>query len=613
MSNKKPPQLDNERYHIFVEADEEIPSIVSRIQKTKHKIIGLVVTRGSGLLQSMVNLKLLKREAERLEKELVLITIDNVAVNLANQLDIKVYENIKTTEPLSEPQREAPQMREKIKIDKTSPDPLISIHHFQDSGEKEVEKKEQKDIQNLPEGTDDVSPVNSDKPELRQDQPQSHPNDMPLTVSGFHDKKDIDSAASADVRQFPSERTFTDYANKITNPDRQRISLKPKLRINKKIIIFSAIAICIFAAGFYFFAPAAVITFTVKGEDFTDNFRVEANISQKTISLEERKIPAHLIQEEKEEKKNFPATGKKNMGEKSRGTVTFYNSWSTDVQTLPAGAKISNGDKEFTLSGETKIAGATLSLSEGSIKTNPGVSDGVVEAAIAGENYNLEPTKFIIVGFNSEKQSKFYAESQRKFTGGSTREVKVVSAEDIEKAVQQLRGQLEESLLNQLIEKNPSKTILKDATDFDVLNRQVSVNENDEVEKFDLTLKIRSRNIGFEKETFQKSFMDILKFELPKDKDLHLTGGEEIATEVKEKDIEKGRLVIEGSIKAKIAPRLDEMKLKKLIYGQKVGAAKETLSQQPDIEQVDISVSPEWLSSRIPYFNFAIKTKIEYQ
>ena len=55
---------------IYLESDEEITSVVDRLRKSEAKEIILVIPKGTALLQSIVNLKLLKKEAEKLKKHL---------------------------------------------------------------------------------------------------------------------------------------------------------------------------------------------------------------------------------------------------------------------------------------------------------------------------------------------------------------------------------------------------------------------------------------------------------------------------------------------------------------------------------------------------------------
>jgi hypothetical protein len=79
---------------LYLESDEEITSIIDRIKGTEEGSIILVVPRGATLIQSMINLKLLKREVGRLRKTVAIVTTDNIGRNLASQVGITAYQKL---------------------------------------------------------------------------------------------------------------------------------------------------------------------------------------------------------------------------------------------------------------------------------------------------------------------------------------------------------------------------------------------------------------------------------------------------------------------------------------------------------------------------------------
>ena len=80
---------------IYLEVDEEITSIIDRMHHNKANRFGLVVPRGATVLQSVVNLKLIKKEAEKLDKTIAIITLDKIGRNLAAQIGLPVYDDVK--------------------------------------------------------------------------------------------------------------------------------------------------------------------------------------------------------------------------------------------------------------------------------------------------------------------------------------------------------------------------------------------------------------------------------------------------------------------------------------------------------------------------------------
>lgn len=79
-----------DRQAIYLENDDEITSVVDKLKSADGVGLDLVIPKESILLQSVVNLKLLKKQAETLGKEITIVTQDKVGTKLAQQVGIPV-------------------------------------------------------------------------------------------------------------------------------------------------------------------------------------------------------------------------------------------------------------------------------------------------------------------------------------------------------------------------------------------------------------------------------------------------------------------------------------------------------------------------------------------
>lgn len=70
---------------VYLELEEEITSVIDKLQRTPQSEIFLVVPKKANLVQSIVNLKLLKKHAGMLGKEVTIVTADPVGLNLAQR------------------------------------------------------------------------------------------------------------------------------------------------------------------------------------------------------------------------------------------------------------------------------------------------------------------------------------------------------------------------------------------------------------------------------------------------------------------------------------------------------------------------------------------------
>src|SRR3989344_7933955 len=73
----------------YIESDEEIISIIGKLRKSGAEVNYFVVPKRALVLQSIVNLRLFQREAEKLGKKIVLVTQDEMGQNLAKKAGLE--------------------------------------------------------------------------------------------------------------------------------------------------------------------------------------------------------------------------------------------------------------------------------------------------------------------------------------------------------------------------------------------------------------------------------------------------------------------------------------------------------------------------------------------
>ena len=63
---------------LYLDADSEITEAIEKLKKAKEKEVRIIAPARSSLLQSSVNIKLLKKAAKDNDKSLVLVTNDKI-------------------------------------------------------------------------------------------------------------------------------------------------------------------------------------------------------------------------------------------------------------------------------------------------------------------------------------------------------------------------------------------------------------------------------------------------------------------------------------------------------------------------------------------------------
>ena len=68
---------------IYIEPDDDITDIITKIEGSKEKIVALVPPKKAGVFRSVVNIKLMAKSGKTAEKTVVLVTTDPSIVKLA--------------------------------------------------------------------------------------------------------------------------------------------------------------------------------------------------------------------------------------------------------------------------------------------------------------------------------------------------------------------------------------------------------------------------------------------------------------------------------------------------------------------------------------------------
>ena len=81
---------------IYIDIDDEITSVIEKVRGSSEKIVALVLPKRASVLQSIVNMKLLKRSADDAKKKLVLITSEAGLLPLAGAVGVHVAKTLQS-------------------------------------------------------------------------------------------------------------------------------------------------------------------------------------------------------------------------------------------------------------------------------------------------------------------------------------------------------------------------------------------------------------------------------------------------------------------------------------------------------------------------------------
>lgn len=583
---------------IYLEPSEEITGVIDKLRANPAHSIAFVIPRGATIAQSIVNLKLLKRSATEMDKEISLIANDRISRNLASQIGLTVYSKVSEAER-AKPEISVPEKKsETTDLDhEEDQNGQFKVNNYyrnkkddSDDEDKEEMKKELEDIGKTPEKSpeEDVPKMEmSSRPVGEHYSEERHYNEEEPPEEHRHEHVNHMEQKKEDVN-------FKSMSNKPTNIKGSR----------KPIIILLSIAAVALIVLAYLFLPYTTITVQVKTDDFKAEKQIAVDRNAEAKDANKLVLPGKLLEQEKETTKTFDATGTKDAGTKASGKLKVYNSLDTSAHAIAKGTKFTSGGKTFLSQADVTVPAATPTLVNGVPGVDPGVSGDVsVTADQTGDSYNVPAGDFSISG----SSSKITGKSTAAMAGGVTKTIKVVSADDLAKAEASIKADIETSGKTDLLDlaKKSKLSIFDNSEKSETISSSSTKNENDEADKFDYTLKIKLFAIGFVKSDLDNLFIENLNSGLGQDKMLINPEKAEIKYDLTDNNIDTGVLTLDAIFTGKSGSKISEEAIKKEAKGKMTTSAKQAISGNAGVETVEVknwpSKMPEvpWLTKRI--------------
>lgn len=404
---------------IYIEPEDDITDIITKVENSKEKIIALVPPKKAGVFRSVVNIKLIAKSGASNDKTVVLVTTDPSIVRLAATVKLPVTKNLQSAPMI-------PTIDSLVNEDSKAD--LVEVTN--EEGEAEVEAKEaeeepeDKDAEAEEEGEKD-----SDEGEAEEDSDSS-------------EKDEEEDKEEAPSKKDKKKSKSKDKANKKSGGN--------WFKSHKKRLIFGgigAVALIILLIWALVFAPAVDVTVWIQTENkpFSEGVSFVNSLSEEDAKegkfyLEEKKIDT--VQEVK-----FQATGKKNLGEKATGTLTVSASFdykNGGAMTINAGDLFSYNGLTFSADstvplrydGDDDSVCANKSASHQSFKENGCViyANIKITATAPGSEYNIGPSEG---GWSSILKLDGISLKEAT-TGGTDNIVTVVQQSDVLKAKEEL-------------------------------------------------------------------------------------------------------------------------------------------------------------------------------
>lgn len=548
---------------IYIDVDDDVTAIIGKIKKAKEKIVALVPPKRVGTLQSAVNLRLLDRMAKSDKRQLVLITTNPALVALAANASIPVAKNLQSKPEVANV-------------------PALIV----DEGDDIIDGSE------LPVGDHAKSVKVKDGTKVAENTRSDDIDTTDLQIDG----EDVAVGAAAALSSASSRKAAAKSAVK-KGKNRPKIPNFDTFRKKLILIIAGAGALVGLLIWMFVFAPAATVIITAS----TSPSPVSTSLTLGGTAATdfEKGIVSSVSQvEEKDASVEFTATGQKDVGEKATGTVRLSTS---DASTAINGVTVPAGTRLTSSSGQVYVTDTAVAIGPSNF-SNAQVD---VTAALSGTASNGASGS--LTGTPSRVSAVFVGTT----SGGTSEVVKVVSAEDIERARGQLQGSSTDEEKKALVAKFTNGEKVIDSS-FKVERGQEVSSPAEGAEAVDgkATLSVKTKYSiqaapKADLETYLKAY---LNSKLDDNQKIYSTGIDAATLSNFRQDGDDTTVTVTAT--GSVGPEIDENAIKEQVKGKIYGEVQQQLESLNGIKEVDVQFSYFWVRT-VP--NDVNKIKIEFK
>lgn len=364
------------------------------------------------------------------------------------------------------------------------------------------------------------------------------------------------------------------------------------MRLPQKAPMAAALGILVIVLiviGMYWVLPRAVVTVYVLPQTVT--------ASESIILDADGNSTGEVIAAVKREKtvsgdKTVPVLGTKNVGDPARGSVTIYNK-SLSSRLFKKGTILTAKSLKFVLDEDVQVASASESI--GSITF--GKTEGRVTASAIGTQSNLPAgTEFAVGDVGS---GTAIARNDAALTGGTSREVTIVTRADVDAFVAGMSAELTQKAKEELSSSvEGGETLVAETITTTVTEKVFDQEIDEESDQLHGKITVAVSGIAYSDSSIESFFLDNNRLDLPDGYTLDESNTKVTLTDVEVK--KDGTITADARVQALALPHIDQQSLLSGIAGKNPQEAQRYLQTIPGTGGLGMSVRFNVFKNRLP-------------
>ena len=614
----------------YIESDEEIISVIGRLRKSSAEENVFVFPKRALVLQSIINLRLFQREAEKLGKKIIIVSQDEVGKMLAEKAGIETEsysedfskkaahleltaegENV-PMQSIAKPvapgtlrsdaigssnfyaTEAAPQIsRESLRV----AEPSVSSLRVRNATPPKLTSLNSKRFEGVGIAPQAIcTPVQAPAPAIvpvpSLPSARSFTVESKSTSQGQRDERlknfygNVRKAAVVAVlKQDPGQRGAVPITGK---------------KAHKIFFLLGGISLLsLVGVTLFLFLPKAEIQVTPYA--ITQTMEAEMDGRSDISASGDGTLSVRMLEKEKEVTLTFATTGKSGgTNQKARGTVVIENNYSTDAQPLVATTRLETADgKLFRLVSGVVVPGMTNTGG----KKEPGAIEASVMADQAGPEYNIDATTFTIPGFKGgPKYAAFSARSAKAMIGGGSgglSDVAVVAKVDLETAEREAKEKAKEDFLGEMrSDLLPDEKVLDEEVEVALLAPATLPSVGTVANTFDYKATFKVRVFIFSEKAVKE------RVEAMSEKNLEGMKFKPVSSDITYSDsvpnFSDGTLRLKAHALLAMESDIDRDKLRGALLGKSEDGIKQVLESFPEVKKIKVVFHPQLFMKSIP-------------
>lgn len=355
-----------------------------------------------------------------------------------------------------------------------------------------------------------------------------------------------------------------------------------KLFSNRTSLILAIVVVVLLVS--YVILPKAKVTLFIDQKILEKDAEVIADPTITTVDDANNKIPGKIVEIDENGSDKGTATGKKTVGNPAKGNVIIYNATSDSIILSAGTTLINDAGLKYTLDKSVPIASKSASAADPPMNSGP---VGITASNIGPES-NLPPLKSLKVG--NYAQSDVVAKADSDISGGTSKDVTVVTADDqkslLAKVSAKLRSQAQSDLQGKL---SGDMKILPEALNETIGKTVYSKSVGDQTSDFTLNLSAHYKGTAYNQDDLKQIVSKLVQTNVPDGYTLNLPDTEtQSAVSKLDKD---NKLYFSAKFKAKLMPKIDIEALKKQLVFKSPSQVAEIVRKNETVIGSDIKTS----------------------